>query len=293
MAVELAKVSLWGTDIAVVSWNEKGRFAEFQYTVEFVKFGIEVAPIMMPVRKEPYRFNALSYETYKGLPGLLADVLPDKFGNALIDQWLIKEHRSPESFNPVERLCYTGVRAMGALEFRPVTSPHQEGRDQAPIEIEKMVLLANKVLSSKNYELSALELRTTEMERILQVGTSAGGARAKAIINWNEKTGIIVAGHRQPEEGFGSWLIKFDGINENSDRELADPKGFSRIEYAYYLMASSVGIIMTECRLLEEGGRAHFMTKRFDRIDGKKIHKINNCISCPHNALGNKWSFPH
>jgi serine/threonine-protein kinase HipA len=277
MPVELAKVRLWGTDIAVISWNKTGQFADFQYTPEFIKFGIEVAPLMMPVRKEPYRFTALSFETFKGLPGMLADVLPDKYGNAIIDQWLIKEKRSPESFNPVERLCYTGTRAMGALEFSPATSRTETSSDQEPIEIEKIVKLVNKVISSKNYELTAAELGTEEMSHILQVGTSAGGARAKAIINWNQSTGTIVAGHTKPNKGFDSWLIKFDGIDENSDKELADPKGFSRIEYAYHLLATRVGINMTECQLLEEGGRAHFMTKRYDRINGDKIHKTSLC----------------
>ncbi len=277
MPIELAKVRLWGTDIAVISWNETGKFADFQYTPEFITFGIEVAPLMMPVRKEPYRFTALSFETFKGLPGILADVLPDKYGNAIIDQWLIKENRTPESFNPVERLCYTGTRAMGALEFSPATSPTEAQDSQEPIEIEKIVKLVNKVMSSKNYELTAAELGTEEMSHILQVGTSAGGARAKAIINWNPTNGAIVAGHKKPTTGFDSWLIKFDGIDENSDKELADPKGFSRIEYAYHLLATSLSINMTECRLLEEGGRAHFMTKRFDRVNGNKIHKTSLC----------------
>ncbi len=277
MSIKLAKVRLWGTDIAIISWNQTGQFADFQYTPEFIAFGIEVAPLMMPVRKEPYRFTALSFETFKGLPGMLADVLPDKYGNAIIDQWLIKEKRSPDSFNPVERLCYTGTRAMGALEFSPTTSPTEQHNTQEPIEIEKIVKLVNKVMSSKNYELTTAELGTEEMAHILQVGTSAGGARAKAIINWNQSTGVIVAGHKKPTQGFDSWLIKFDGINENSDKELADPKGFSRIEYAYHLLATRVGINMSKCRLLEEGGRAHFMTKRYDRIDGEKIHKSSLC----------------
>jgi serine/threonine-protein kinase HipA len=277
MSIKLAKVRLWGTDIALISWNQAGQFADFQYTPEFIGFGIEVAPLMMPVRKEPYRFTALSFETFKGLPGMLADVLPDKYGNAIIDQWLIREKRAPDSFNPVERLCYTGNRAMGALEFSPATSPSEQQGSQDPIEIEKIVTLVNKVMRSKNYELTTAELGTDEMSHILQVGTSAGGARAKAIINWNQTTGVIVAGHKKPDKGFDSWLIKFDGIDENSDKELADPKGFSRIEYAYHLLATRVGINMSPCQLLEEGGRAHFLTKRFDRIDGQKIHKSSLC----------------
>ena len=283
MAIDLAEVILWGTTVAVVRWDERAEVADFQYTPEFIGFGIEVAPLMMPVRKEPYRFAGLSRETFKGLPGMLADVLPDKFGNALIDQWLLKQGRAPSDFNPVERLCYTANRAMGALEFRP--TQRFFGDDTAnPIEVESMVRLASKVLQNKQFSIALTkqkpkvnDIGTEELEQILQIGTSAGGARAKAIINWDESTNVVMPGHVKPEAGFESWLIKFDGVSENRDKELADPQGYGRIEYAYHLLAKAAGIEMKECRLLHEGGRAHFMTKRFDRVNGKKLHMTSLC----------------
>ncbi len=276
MAIELTEVMLWGTAIAVVRWDEQSGVADFQYTPEFQGFGIEVAPVVMPVRAQAYRFSHLNKETFKGLPGMLADVLPDKFGNALIDQWLIKQGRSPEDFNPIERLCYTANRAIGALEFRP-TQRYFDPDQGAQIEIDKMVRLASLVLQKRQFEIDRQDLDGEALEQILQIGTSAGGARAKAIINWNEQRNIILPGHMQPQDGFDGWLIKFDGVSENRDKELADPLGYGRIEYAYYLLAVKAGIEMMESRLLEEGGRAHFMTKRFDRIGGDKLHMTSLC----------------
>lgn len=276
MAIELAEVMLWGTAIAVVRWDEQSGVADFQYTPEFQGFGIEVAPVVMPVRAQAYRFSHLNKETFKGLPGMLADVLPDKFGNALIDQWLIKQGRSPEDFNPIERLCYTANRAIGALEFKP-TQRYFDPDQGAQIEIDKMVRLASLVLQKKQFEIDSQDLDGEALEQILQIGTSAGGARAKAIINWNEQRNIILPGHMQPQAGFDGWLIKFDGVSENRDKELADPLGYGRIEYAYYLLAVKAGIEMMESRLLEEGGRAHFMTKRFDRVGGDKLHMTSLC----------------
>lgn len=276
MAIELAEVMLWGTAIAVVRWDEQSGVADFQYTPEFQGFGIEVAPVVMPVRAQAYRFAHLNKETFKGLPGMLADVLPDKFGNALIDQWLIKQGRSPEDFNPIERLCYTANRAIGALEFKP-TQRYFDPDQGAQIEIDKMVRLASLVLQKKQFEIDRQDLDGEALEQILQIGTSAGGARAKAIINWNEQRNIILPGHMQPQDGFDGWLIKFDGVSENRDKELADPLGYGRIEYAYYLLAVKAGIEMMESRLLEEGGRAHFMTKRFDRVGGDKLHMTSLC----------------
>ena len=276
MAIELAEVVLWGTTIAVVRWDEQSGVADFQYTPEFQGFGIEVAPVVMPVRAQAYRFAHLNKETFKGLPGMLADVLPDKFGNALIDQWLIKQGRSPEDFNPIERLCYTANRAIGALEFKP-TQRYFDPDQGAQIEIDKMVRLASLVLQKKQFEIDRQDLDGEALEQILQIGTSAGGARAKAIINWNEQRNIILPGHMQPQDGFDGWLIKFDGVSENRDKELADPLGYGRIEYAYYLLAVKAGIEMMESRLLEEGGRAHFITKRFDRVGGDKLHMTSLC----------------
>jgi serine/threonine-protein kinase HipA len=268
-----ARVILWGRDIGAVSWLDDRGIGVFQYTPEFAKGGIEVAPVRMPLTDAPYQFPDLSRGSFLGLPGLLADSLPDKFGHALINAWLAQQDRSPESFNPVERLSYIGNRGTGALEFKPtIRGPSNRDRQ---IEVAALVDLANRVLDERvglegkfNGEDDARAI-----EDILRVGTSAGGARAKAILAWNEETGAFRSGQANSGEGYTHWLMKFDGIHGNRDKELADPQGFGRIEYAYHLMATQAGIKMMRCRLHEEGGRAHFMTKRFDRTDtGDKLH---------------------
>lgn len=270
---DTARVILWGRDIGAVTWVADRGIGVFQYTPEFAGSGIQVAPLMMPLTEAPYEFPSLSRDTFKGLPGLLADSLPDKFGNTLINAWLSRRGRDPGSFTPVERLCYTGKRGMGALEFRPLMNdaPTQSRR----IEIDALVHLANRVLDER----VALEGKFTgiddqhAIEDILRVGTSAGGARAKAVLAWNPETGVFRSGQAPASEGFSQWLMKFDGVHANKDKEVADPQGFGRIEYAYYLMALEAGIDMEECRLHEEGARAHFMTRRFDRTpEGKKLH---------------------
>ena len=261
---ETARVILWGRDIGAVSWLDDRAIGVFQYTPEFAESGIELAPLVMPLRAAPYEFPTLSNDTFHGLPGMLADSLPDKFGNTLINAWLAGQGRTPASFTPVERLCYTGTRGIGALEFRPVIRDAPTARRK--IEISALVDLANRALDDR----VAL---TGNIEDILRVGTSAGGARAKAVLAWNEETDEFRSGQAPAEKGFTHWIMKFDGVSDNRDKELADPKGFGRIEYAYYLMAEEAGIKMNECRLHEEGGRAHFLTKRFDRLDdGDKLH---------------------
>lgn len=268
-----ARVILWGRDIGAVTWVAARGLGVFQYTPEFARSGVEVAPLMMPLTDMPYEFPSLSRETFKGLPGLLADSLPDRFGNALINAWLSARGHEPGSFTPVERLCYTGTRGMGALEFRPLLSG-APGRARR-VEIEPLAALASRVLDDR----VALEGKLTgaddqhAIEDILRVGTSAGGARAKAVLAWNPDTGEFRSGQAPAKEGFSHWLLKFDGVQGNKDRELADPQGFGRIEYAYHLMARDAGIAMEDCRLHEEGGRAHFMTRRFDRTSrGGKVH---------------------
>ena len=262
---DTARVLLWGRDIGAVTWLDERAIAVFQYTPEFADSGIEVAPLVMPLRAAPYEFPTLSNDTFYGLPGMLADSLPDKFGNTLINAWLAGQGRTPGSFTPVERLCYTGTRGIGALEFRPVI--RGAPTVARTLEISALVELANRVLDDR----VAFEGET--IEDILRVGTSAGGARAKAVLAWNEATGEFRSGQAPVEKGFTNWIMKFDGVSDNKDKELADPKGFGRIEYAYHLMAKAAGITMNECRLHEEGGRAHFLTKRFDRLDdGSKLH---------------------
>jgi len=268
-----ANVMLWGRRIGAVSWIPERGLGVFQYDPEFVSSGIQVSPLTMPLRERPYEFPALARETFSGLPGLLADSLPDKFGNALIDAWLARAGRRPDSFNPVERLCYLGQRGMGALEFEPLILP-QAKRNEA-LDVAELVKLANAVLNQREQLGGQLngENDQQQIEDIIRVGTSAGGARAKAILAWNSATGEFRSGQVKQSEGFTNWLIKFDGISGNRDKELADPQGYGQIEYAYYLMALEAGIQMSECRLHQEGGRSHFMTKRFDRSDsGHKRH---------------------
>jgi serine/threonine-protein kinase HipA len=268
-----ANVMLWGRNIGAVSWLDERDIGVFQYAPEFVGSNIQVAPLTMPLRETPYEFPALARDTFSGLPGLLADSLPDKFGNALINAWLAGIGRSPKSFNPVERLCYLGKRGMGALEFQPVT--HQRNSRSIELDVAELVSLANQVLSQRE-QLSVTLTDNDDrasIEDIIRVGTSAGGARAKAIVAWNPQTGEFRSGQVTQQTGFSNWLIKFDGVSGNRDKELADPQGYGQIEYAYYRMALSAGINMSESRLHQEGGRAHFMTKRFDRTaSGQKLH---------------------
>jgi serine/threonine-protein kinase HipA len=270
-----ARVNLWGRMIGAVSWVNERDAAVFQYDPGFVNSGVELSPLMMPLNLYPYEFPALPRETFRGLPGLLADSLPDKFGNALIDAWLAEQGRAISSFNPVERLCYIGSRGMGALEFEPALSGPVLDLKESEIEISSLVALSNRVLNQRENLKGAFsgEDDRKSIGDILRVGTSAGGARAKAILAWDPVSGKFLSGQVTAPAGFEYWIVKFDGISNNRDKELADPQGFGKIEYAYYLMAQKAGIIMPECRLLHEGGRNHFMARRFDRnMNGTKIH---------------------
>jgi serine/threonine-protein kinase HipA len=272
MAV-LAAVKLWGRTIGAVSQDDDRDYAAFQYTPEFAASRYEVSPIVMPLSNRIYAFPDLPRESFHGLPGLLADSLPDRFGNALIDAWLASEGRTPAGFGPVERLCYVGARGMGALEFEPATGP--EADNAARIEVDALVRLASDVLTERRGVAGSFEKahRRDSLTDILRVGTSAGGARAKAIIAWNPETNEVRSGQIDGLPGFGYWLIKFDGVSGNRDKELEDPKGYGAIEYAYHMMAVAAGIEMSQCRMLEESGRRHFMSKRFDRLDdGAKLH---------------------
>ncbi|MDO6481884.1 type II toxin-antitoxin system HipA family toxin [Shimia thalassica] len=267
-----ASVKLWGRRIGAVSWDEARSLGVFQYDPEFVGAGIEVAPLKMLVREAPYEFAALRKETFKGLPGMLADALPDKFGNRLIDAWLAETGRSADRFSPVDRLCYIGNRGIGALEFEPTV---RKATRSKKLEVAQLVDLANRALNERENLIGRLggEDNTGALEDILSVGTSAGGARAKAVLAWNRKTDEFRSGQVKVDEGYEHWLLKFDGVSNNRDKELTDPQGFGKIEYAYHLMATEAGIDMSECRLHHEGGRSHFMTRRFDREErGRKVH---------------------
>jgi len=280
--VDTAKITLWGTDVAAMAWEGSATTgsASFEYDAKFVRQGLEIAPLTMPLRANQVyvfprgRMTNGDLDTFKGLPGLLADCLPDKFGHAVINAWLARQGRDQDSFTPLERLLYIGTRAMGALEFQPAV----DGRlaTSRPVDIASMVDLAHQVISKHSAFTTRMDDeadQTQAMLDILTIGTSAGGARPKAVIAINDN-GDVISGQADVPEGYSHWLIKFDGAG---DIELGDTQGFGRVEYAYALMARQAGIDMAPCRLLEEGGRAHFMTKRFDRKGNSKLHMQTLC----------------
>ncbi len=278
--LDTALVRLWGDVVGAVSWLDDRGYGVFEYDRTFLSKGIDVSPIHMGLDDARngdgiFSFPSLNRHTFLGLPGLLADALPDKFGNSIIDAWLARQGRDSAGFSPVERLCYTGKRAMGALEFSPAIIGKYD--KSVPVEVSALVDLAQEIMRERK-SLSG-NLGGSEKENadaimdILRVGTSAGGARPKAVIAMDDK-GNVVSGQARVPKGYDYWILKFDGV---SDLELGEPGGYGRIEYAYYLMAKAAGIDMTECRLLEENGRAHFMTKRFDRVDGEKLHLQSLC----------------
>jgi serine/threonine-protein kinase HipA len=274
----IAKVQLWGRTIGAVSLEEGRDVTAFEYDPQFARSGIQLSPLVMPLSGQIHQFPELPRNTFHGLPGLLADSLPDRFGNALIDAWLATQGRTPESFSAVERLCYTGTRGMGALEFAPVLGP--KPRKASKLEVDAMVRLAGEVLTQRGQLQGHLHAagKAKALRDILTVGTSAGGARAKAVIAWNRQTQEVRSGQIAAGDGFEYWLMKFDGVAGNRDKEREDPRGYGAVEFAYHLMARAAGITMSECRLLEENGRRHFMTRRFDRLaGGQKLHLQSLC----------------
>jgi serine/threonine-protein kinase HipA len=272
--VSVAEVVLWGARIGAVSIGPDERVATFEYDPAFARSGVEPSPVRMPVGPGTFRFPGLPGDAFHGLPGLLADALPDRWGRALVDAWLASRGRTPESFDVVERLCYVGSRGMGALEFRPATSPPAADPEE-DLVVAELVRLANDALSEKARFVAELAANPREesMRAILSLGTSAGGARPKAIIAYDEATGQVRSGQLAAAPGFTHWLLKFDGVAGAGDHGLADPQGWGVIEYVYAQLARDAGVEMTECRLLEEHGRRHFMTRRFDRPEGgPKLH---------------------
>jgi serine/threonine-protein kinase HipA len=271
---EHVEVRLWDSTIGAALLEPGARAAVFQYTPDFAASGIQVAPLEMPLRTEPYAFPDLPPKAFRGLPGMLADSLPDKFGNALIDAWLAQQGREADSISAIERLSYMGTRGTGALEFAPARGPRMSPGEE--IQIGELVELAARVLAERGD--FATTVATGEEEagllEILSVGMSAGGARAKAVIAWNPESNEVRSGQVAAPPGFEHWLLKFDGVAENRDKErLADPDGYGVVEYAYSLMANEAGIEMSRCRLFEENDRRHFMTRRFDRPTGDtKLH---------------------
>lgn len=281
-----AYVKIWGKLVGAVAWTDATGIATFEYDAAFKNLKLDLAPLQMPLssNKSSFSFLALrkksdpALDTFKGLPGLLADVLPDRYGNELINLWLAQQGRPADSMNPVEMLCFIGTRGMGALEFEPTTL--KESKKTFSIEIDSLVDIAKKMLSKK--ELFSTNLQKDEekgMLEILRIGTSAGGARPKAVIVYNEKTGEVKSGQTNSPKGFEHWLIKLDGV---SDVQLGTTKGYGRVEMAYYNMATACGVDMMPSKLLEENGRAHFMTKRFDRDNASTKHHIQTFCAIKH-----------
>ena len=266
------EVKLWGTTIGALSMIEGESVARFEYAPNFIGAGIEPSPIVMPVSKQIYTFPQLS-RSFHGLPGLFADSIPDKFGNKVIDSWLLRQGRMPGSFTALERLCYTGNRGMGALEFLPLQGPDSHTNDS--LDIENLRIFAADILNQrKKFSTKKLSKKNSKsFEEILRVGTSAGGARAKILVAYNEATGEMRSGQIATAPDFGYWLLKLDDVEHNGDKEESDIFGYSAIEYTYSQMAKLAGIEMTECKLYECTGHRHFMTRRFDRQSGgKKLH---------------------
>lgn len=268
--VTTAEVHLWEHHVGTVFWDEARQVASFEYEPSFLITGLKVAPIMMPLTDEIYSFPSLPQRTFMGLPGMLAEALPDAFGRALLDSWLAAQGR--QDANPVERLCFQGQRSMGALEFIP--SKERILNFQQAIEVGSLVEAAREALHNKESFVTNISKSDEALLDIIRVGTSAGGQRAKAVIAYNDATGEVRSGQTTAPEGFDYWLIKLDGV---TNKELGDPMHFGEIEYVHYLLAKEAGINMTECRLYREHDRAHFMTRRFDRVDGQKLHMQTLC----------------
>lgn len=273
MMISYAKVKIWGVRVGLIVWNKDGNYAAFEYDKDFWRQGLKLSPIELPL-SENAKENIFSFRnsfvdrssTFKGLPGLLADSLPDRFGSKIINEWLKSEGRKANSLNPVEKLCFIGKRGMGSLEFEP-EKPAPTNKS-SKIEISGLVKIARDILSEKETFMESLDKKS--WLDIFQVGTSAGGARPKAIIAFNPKTKEVRSGQVDAPAGFSHWIIKFDGVKKDDNDKII--KGHERIEFAYYLMSKDCGIDMTECRLYEEKDLAHFMTRRFDRDGNRKIH---------------------
>ncbi len=276
--ITTAFINIWNKRVGAIAWDVDTELASFEFESSFLTNKWDLSPLKMPIAdaaKRVYTFPELSRTTtFKGLPGLLADVLPDKYGNSLINAWLSRNGRPADSMNPVELLCFIGKRGMGALEFEPVEPKVKE--DATIIELDNLIDIAQQILSGRqdfNTNLSGDEAKA--LSDILKIGSSAGGARAKAVIAFNRETKEIRSGQADAPKGFTHWLLKFDGV---TDQQLGTSSGYGRVEMAYHLMAKEAEIEMTECRLLEENSRAHFMTRRFDREHGKgKLHIQSFC----------------
>jgi serine/threonine-protein kinase HipA len=294
--VDAAEVKIWGELAGAVRWDETQQLGYFQYGSKFIRRQWDLSPIKMPISEGSriYSFPELrlarteTEDTFKGLPGLLSDALPDKYGNKLINIWLARQGRQEDSMNPVEKLCFIGTRGMGALEFEPAQI--KTGTKSFSLELDSLVEIAKKMLNERETFLTNLNKDEEQaMMEILKIGTSAGGARPKAVITYNPKTKEVRSGQGNVTKGFEHWLLKLDGV---SGEQFGESSGWGRVEYAYYLMATDSGIDMSECQLLEENGRAHFMTKRFDR-QGNIKHHIQSLCGLQHYDFNDMFGYSY
>ena len=294
--VDVAEVKIWGQLVGAIRWVEEEQLGYFEYDKKFLQKQWNLSPIKMPVENGSriYSFPELrrgrnqTEDTFKGIPGLLSDALPDRYGNKLINIWLAKQGRPENSMNPVEKLCFIGARGMGALEFEPAQI--KTNKNTFALELDSLVNIAKKMLSQREDFLTNLSKDEEKaMMDILKIGTSAGGARPKAVIAYNNLTKEIRSGQGKVPKGFEHWLIKLDGV---SGEQFGESSGWGRVEYAYYLMAKECGITISECKLMEENGRAHFMTKRFDR-DGNKKHHIQSLCGSQHYDFNDMYGYSY
>lgn len=272
--ISTVRVNLWGTTVGYLHQNENGTIG-FQYDNDFIGSHIEISPIKMPLSTITYSFPFLNEETFHGLPGMVADSLPDKFGNIVIKQYLEAQGRTEDSLSVIEKLCYTGKRGMGALEYEP---SQEIATTSDLVDLDALTKLASDILSEKKN--IHIKKNDSLMAQLMECGSSVGGARAKTLIAWNPKTNDVRSGQITAGKGYEYWLLKFDNINNNRDKDLSPDDGeYTKIEFAYYLMALDAGIEMSECKLYTENGNSHFMTKRFDRkgIKGEKLHMQSLC----------------
>lgn len=291
--ITTAFINIWNKRVGAIAWDVDTESASFEFESSFLTNKWDLSPLKMPIAdagKRVFSFPELrGTTTFKGLPGLLADALPDKYGNNLINAWLSRNRRPTDSMNAVELLCFIGKRGMGALEFEPIVPKTNNGATK--IELDSLINIAQEILSGRqdfNTNLSGDEVNA--LSDILKIGSSAGGARAKAVIAFNPDTKEIRSGQADAPKGFTHWLLKFDGV---TDQQLGTSSGYGRVEMAYHLMAKEAEIEMTECRLLEENGRAHFMTKRFDREQGKGKMHIQSFCAIAHYDFSEVTSFSY
>lgn len=293
MVMEVIKVSYQGHDVGAVSFDVEKGIGAFEYTASFIKKGIELSPLKMPLSRRIFSFPELDFNTFKGLPGLIADSLPDNFGNSVLNAWVASQGKSPNDISPLQRLQYTGKRGMGALEYSPATKLRSLNASQQ-VEIQSLVSIAQEILDSRGvFEVELNKDGREEREAmlsLLSVGMSAGGARPKAVLAFNKDFTQVRSGQTTVPEGFTHYLMKFDGVNEHNQNQetFGDPLGYGAMEFVYYLMAKSCGIEMMSCRLLEEGGRRHFITQRFDRVSNTKVHvqTLNGLAHVDYNKPG-------